>query len=201
MCQRHGSDRTPTLPFESKNHVSIHWYNTIYAIPFSWETLSSAIKVINNKLWIAFRNEQVLILPDYCVFGFQSCMARNANHMLSATCAARMLWWDGHGITVNAWNLWLEEITTLILIKEERKWLPNTPLNINYNKFYFMEVLLKCMCSFSTSIAMHYCCSHFIVNGLTYCDRDKMASICRRYFKIYFLEWKSYVYPIYTDVF
>ena len=32
MCQRHGSDQTPTLLFESKNHVSIHLYNTIYAV-------------------------------------------------------------------------------------------------------------------------------------------------------------------------
>ena len=32
MCQRHGSDQTPTFLFESKNHVSIHLYNTIYAI-------------------------------------------------------------------------------------------------------------------------------------------------------------------------
>ena len=32
MCQRHGSDQTPTLLFESKNHVSIHLYNIIYAV-------------------------------------------------------------------------------------------------------------------------------------------------------------------------
>ena len=31
MCQRRGSDQTPTLLFESKNHVSIHLYNTILA--------------------------------------------------------------------------------------------------------------------------------------------------------------------------
>ena len=31
MCQRHGSDQTSTLLFESKNHVSIHSYNIIYA--------------------------------------------------------------------------------------------------------------------------------------------------------------------------
>ena len=30
--QRHGSDQTPTLLFESKNYVSIHLYNTIYAV-------------------------------------------------------------------------------------------------------------------------------------------------------------------------
>ena len=32
MCQRHGSYQTPTLLLESKNHVSIHLYNTIYAV-------------------------------------------------------------------------------------------------------------------------------------------------------------------------
>ena len=32
MCQRHGSDHTPTLLFESKNHVSIISYNITYAV-------------------------------------------------------------------------------------------------------------------------------------------------------------------------
>ena len=32
MCQRHGSDQTPTLLFESKNHVSINSYNITYAV-------------------------------------------------------------------------------------------------------------------------------------------------------------------------
>ena len=32
MCQRHGSDQTPTLLFESKNHVSINLYNKTYAV-------------------------------------------------------------------------------------------------------------------------------------------------------------------------
>ena len=40
MCQRHGSDQTPTLLFEFKNHVSINSYNIIYAIE---EFLLSAI--------------------------------------------------------------------------------------------------------------------------------------------------------------
>ena len=31
MCRRYGSDQTPTLLFESKNHVSIHSYSIIYA--------------------------------------------------------------------------------------------------------------------------------------------------------------------------
>ena len=30
LCQRHGSDQTPTLPFESKNHVSINSYSVTY---------------------------------------------------------------------------------------------------------------------------------------------------------------------------
>ena len=30
MCQRRGSDQTPTLMFESKNHVSINSYNITY---------------------------------------------------------------------------------------------------------------------------------------------------------------------------
>ena len=32
MCQRHGSDQTPTLLFESKNHVSINSYSRTYAV-------------------------------------------------------------------------------------------------------------------------------------------------------------------------
>ena len=32
MCQRHGSDQTPTLLFESKNHVSTNSYNITYAV-------------------------------------------------------------------------------------------------------------------------------------------------------------------------
>ena len=32
MCQRHGSDQTPTLLFESKNHVSINSYSITYAL-------------------------------------------------------------------------------------------------------------------------------------------------------------------------
>ena len=32
MCQRHGSDQTPTLLFESKNHVSINSYYITYAV-------------------------------------------------------------------------------------------------------------------------------------------------------------------------
>ena len=32
MCQRHGSERTPTLLFESKNHVSINSYSITYAV-------------------------------------------------------------------------------------------------------------------------------------------------------------------------
>ena len=30
MCQRHWSDQTPTLLFETKNHVSINLYNIMY---------------------------------------------------------------------------------------------------------------------------------------------------------------------------
>ena len=32
MCQRHGSNQTPTLLFESKNHLSINSYNITYAV-------------------------------------------------------------------------------------------------------------------------------------------------------------------------
>ena len=32
MCQRHGSDQTPTLLFESKNRVSINSYSITYAV-------------------------------------------------------------------------------------------------------------------------------------------------------------------------
>ena len=32
MCQRHGSDQTPTHPFESKNHLSINSYSMTYAV-------------------------------------------------------------------------------------------------------------------------------------------------------------------------
>ena len=32
MCQRHESDQTPILLFESKNHVSINSYNKTYAV-------------------------------------------------------------------------------------------------------------------------------------------------------------------------
>ena len=32
MCQRHGSDQTPTLLFESQNYVSINSYNIRYAV-------------------------------------------------------------------------------------------------------------------------------------------------------------------------
>ena len=32
MCQRHGSDQTPTLLLESKNHVSINSYGITYAV-------------------------------------------------------------------------------------------------------------------------------------------------------------------------
>ena len=32
MCQRHGSDQTPTLLFESKNHASINSYSITYAV-------------------------------------------------------------------------------------------------------------------------------------------------------------------------
>ena len=43
MCQRHGSDQTPTLLFESKNHVSINSYSITYAIEkfgTKWITVS-----------------------------------------------------------------------------------------------------------------------------------------------------------------
>ena len=32
MCQRHGSNQTPTLLLESKNHVSINLYDITYAV-------------------------------------------------------------------------------------------------------------------------------------------------------------------------
>ena len=46
MCQSHGSDQTPTLLFESKNHVSINLYNIIY---------------YNNKLLKSYNPDHVLL--------------------------------------------------------------------------------------------------------------------------------------------
>ena len=66
MCQRHRSDQTPTLLFESKNHVSIHLYNTTYAveeflsvIPNSvilWSLQQNVFFVYAGNIWQQIRH-------------------------------------------------------------------------------------------------------------------------------------------------
>ena len=46
MCQRHGSNQTPTLLFEYKNHLSINSYNITYAVKeFLLSTVQNSVIV------------------------------------------------------------------------------------------------------------------------------------------------------------